>query len=110
MNPRSGDGKVAKFRLKDKAEALGAEVALLTDPAWRMCRRWPGRQANMKIRLRVGLGDRPAQCTERRSVRRHTRADAGEARNLRSRPVIRMILTSDGLSEASRNGQPFCSA
>ncbi len=29
MNPRSGGGKVAKFRLKDKAEALGAEVALL---------------------------------------------------------------------------------
>jgi len=33
-----------------------------------------------------------------------------EARNLRSRPVIRMILTSGGLGEASRNGQPFCSA
>jgi diacylglycerol kinase family enzyme len=32
MNPRSGGGKVAKFRLKDKAEALGAEVALLEGP------------------------------------------------------------------------------
>jgi diacylglycerol kinase family enzyme len=29
MNPRSGGGKVAKFGLKDKAEAAGAEVALL---------------------------------------------------------------------------------
>jgi diacylglycerol kinase family enzyme len=32
MNPRSGSGKVAKFGLKDKAEALGAEVALLDGP------------------------------------------------------------------------------
>ena len=32
MNPRSGDGKVARFGLKDKAEALGAEVALLDGP------------------------------------------------------------------------------
>ena len=32
MNPRSGGGKVAKFQLKDKAEALGAEVALLEGP------------------------------------------------------------------------------
>ena len=32
MNPRSGGGKVAKFGLKDKAETLGAEVALLEGP------------------------------------------------------------------------------
>ena len=32
MNPRSGGGKVEKFGLKDKAEALGAEVALLEGP------------------------------------------------------------------------------
>jgi diacylglycerol kinase family enzyme len=32
MNPRSGDGKVGKFGLKDKATALGAEVALLEGP------------------------------------------------------------------------------
>ena len=32
MNPRSGGGKVAKFGLKDKATALGAEVALLEGP------------------------------------------------------------------------------
>ena len=32
MNPRSGGGKVTKFRLKEKAEALGAEVALLEGP------------------------------------------------------------------------------
>jgi diacylglycerol kinase family enzyme len=32
MNPRSGGGKVTKFRLKDKAEALGATVALLEGP------------------------------------------------------------------------------
>ena len=32
MNPRSGGGKVAKFALKQKAEALGAEVALLDGP------------------------------------------------------------------------------
>ena len=32
MNPRSGGGKVAKFSLKEKAEALGAQVALLDGP------------------------------------------------------------------------------
>jgi diacylglycerol kinase family enzyme len=32
MNPRSGGGKVAKFSLKQKAEALGAQVALLEGP------------------------------------------------------------------------------
>ena len=32
MNPRSGGGKVGKFGLKDKAAALGAEVALLEGP------------------------------------------------------------------------------
>jgi diacylglycerol kinase family enzyme len=32
MNPRSGGGKVTRFGLKDKAEALGAEVAVLEGP------------------------------------------------------------------------------
>lgn len=32
MNPRSGGGKVARFGLKEKAEALGAEVAMLDGP------------------------------------------------------------------------------
>jgi diacylglycerol kinase family enzyme len=32
MNPRSGGGKVGKFGLRDKASALGAEVALLEGP------------------------------------------------------------------------------
>jgi diacylglycerol kinase family enzyme len=32
MNPRSGGGKVTRFGLKDKAEALGADVALLEGP------------------------------------------------------------------------------
>jgi hypothetical protein len=32
INPRPGGGKVARFGLKDKAEALGAEVALLEGP------------------------------------------------------------------------------
>jgi diacylglycerol kinase family enzyme len=32
MNPRSGGGKVGRFRLKEKAEALGAEVFLLEGP------------------------------------------------------------------------------
>ena len=32
MNPRSGGGKVATFGLKEKAERLGAEVALLQGP------------------------------------------------------------------------------
>ena len=32
MNPRSGGGKVARFGLKEKAERLGAEVALLEGP------------------------------------------------------------------------------
>jgi diacylglycerol kinase family enzyme len=32
MNPRSGGGRVAKFKLKEKAESLGAEVALLEGP------------------------------------------------------------------------------
>jgi diacylglycerol kinase family enzyme len=33
MNPRSGGGKVARFHLKERAEELGAEVALLDRPA-----------------------------------------------------------------------------
>jgi diacylglycerol kinase family enzyme len=33
MNPRSGGGKVGKFRLKQQAEALGAQVALLEGPS-----------------------------------------------------------------------------
>ena len=32
MNPRSGGGKVGKFGLQEKAETLGAEVALLEGP------------------------------------------------------------------------------
>jgi diacylglycerol kinase family enzyme len=32
MNPRSGGGKVARFDLQQRAEALGAEVALLDQP------------------------------------------------------------------------------
>ena len=32
MNPRSGGGKVTKFGLQEKAQALGAEVALLEGP------------------------------------------------------------------------------
>jgi diacylglycerol kinase family enzyme len=32
MNPRSGGGKVVRFGLKEKAEAMGAEVALLEGP------------------------------------------------------------------------------
>jgi diacylglycerol kinase family enzyme len=32
MNPRSGGGKVARFKLKEKAEALGAQVAMLEGP------------------------------------------------------------------------------
>jgi diacylglycerol kinase family enzyme len=32
MNPRSGGGKVGRFGLKDKAEALGATVAVLEGP------------------------------------------------------------------------------
>ncbi|MGY1643632.1 diacylglycerol/lipid kinase family protein [Geodermatophilus sp. SYSU D00703] len=32
MNPRSGGGKVGRFRLKERAEELGAEVALLDRP------------------------------------------------------------------------------
>jgi diacylglycerol kinase family enzyme len=32
MNPRSGGGKVARFRLRERAEELGAEVALLDAP------------------------------------------------------------------------------
>jgi diacylglycerol kinase family enzyme len=32
MNPRSGGGKVVRFGLKDKAQALGASVALLEGP------------------------------------------------------------------------------
>ena len=32
MNPRSGGGKVERFELKEKAEAMGAEVALVAGP------------------------------------------------------------------------------
>ena len=35
MNPRSGGGKVARFGLQQRAEALGAEVALLDRPEHR---------------------------------------------------------------------------
>jgi hypothetical protein len=35
MNPRSGGGKVARFGLKEKAEAPGAEVVLLAGPRHR---------------------------------------------------------------------------
>ena len=41
MNPRSGGGKVTRFGLKDKAEALGATVALLEGPRDHRCGR-PG--------------------------------------------------------------------
>ncbi|MBO0655954.1 diacylglycerol kinase [Streptomyces triculaminicus] len=34
MNPRSGGGKVGRFRLKERAEALGAEVVLLGPGNW----------------------------------------------------------------------------
>jgi diacylglycerol kinase family enzyme len=34
MNPRSGGGKVARFKLREKAEALGAEVAVLDGPGF----------------------------------------------------------------------------
>ena len=47
MNPRSGGGKVGRFGLKEKAEALGAEVLLLEGPDRRRGRArprtpWPG--------------------------------------------------------------------
>ena len=45
MNPRSGGGKVAKFGLKEKAEALGAKVALLEGPGRWTWRPWPGRRS-----------------------------------------------------------------
>jgi diacylglycerol kinase family enzyme len=32
MNPRSGGGKVVRFRLRERAEAMGAEVAVLDGP------------------------------------------------------------------------------
>jgi diacylglycerol kinase family enzyme len=32
MNPRSGGGKVARFGLREKAESLGAEIAMLDGP------------------------------------------------------------------------------
>jgi len=38
------------------------------------------------------------------------RQAVSEARNLRSKPVIRMILTTDNLGAASRNSQPARSA
>jgi diacylglycerol kinase family enzyme len=34
MNPRSGGGKVERFRLREKAVALGAEVDTLAGPGW----------------------------------------------------------------------------
>jgi hypothetical protein len=44
MNPRSGGGKVTKFGLKDKAEQLGAQVALLEGPGMVDVARWPERR------------------------------------------------------------------
>lgn len=60
MNPRSGGGKVGRFGLREKAEALGAEVCVLdvTHAAGRGGARPPGRRR----------GRRPAR---RRGRRRH---------------------------------------
>ena len=44
MNPRSGGGKVARFRLVESAEALGARVALLEESGRSMSSRSPARQ------------------------------------------------------------------
>jgi len=41
MNPMSGGGMVAKFRLKEEAEALGAEVVLLQGPDTADVAAWP---------------------------------------------------------------------
>jgi hypothetical protein len=66
MNPRSGGGKVARFGLKEKAEAMGAEVALVDGPgvvdvaalAPGRCRAWR-RSARRRRRLRhTGAGRR----------------------------------------------------
>ena len=52
MNPRSGEGRsgVGKFGLKEKAEALGAEVALLEGPGVEM-----GDIAGLSCRVRSAL-------------------------------------------------------
>ena len=42
MNPRSGGGKVGRFDLEAKAEALGAEVCCSTGPGTSTSPRWPG--------------------------------------------------------------------
>ena len=58
MNPRSGGGKVTKFGLKQKAEALGAEVALLEGPGVVMWQLWPsGRSPHGADLLGVAGGD-----------------------------------------------------
>ena len=75
----------------------------------------PGPRAGVKagdlpVRwLNAGLVQLDASESDESGVRQPLRYD-WVTRNRRSRPVIRMILTSDWLGEASRNGQPFCSA
>ena len=69
MNPRSGGGKVVRFDLKNKAEALGAPVTLLDGPGYvDVAASGPGRG-----RRRRG----PSRCRRRRrhpgTGRRHRR-------------------------------------
>lgn len=61
--------------------------------------------------MRIAIGEwLPGTCSLRGCSHKNSGAQPpGGARSLRSRPVIRMILTSDGPGEVSRNGQPACS-
>ena len=57
MNPRSGGGKVARFQLQQKAEALGAEVALLDQPDTDVAAARPRRPRRGADLLGVAGGD-----------------------------------------------------
>jgi hypothetical protein len=73
--------------------------------------RGPGAGARLRRRSGRRCRDRSGHSADMAQLgRTQPSADASETRNLWSRPVIRMILTSDALGDASRNGQPFCSA
>src|SRR4051794_24994100 len=81
MNPRSGGGKVDRFHLREEAERLGAEVALLHHGDDRRCCPRPagdrGRRGSGRCRRRrrhPGAGRRRrrrARCPVARDTRRH---------------------------------------
>ena len=92
MNPRSGGGKVGRFDLAARAEALGAEVFLLDEPDVDVAAVARGRRGPRRRPAR-GRGRRRDAGPRRRRRRRARRAVRGDQRRhpqpLRARPRAR---------------------